>query len=90
MAENLIKLKVNKKLLQQKPSMDSGKVVTLKDISNLVTEWTLQRNVMIYKTQSRTCKTIMVSSKKSAFANFSKLRNCSKRHAIPQITQVRP
>ena len=31
----------------------------------------------------------MVSSKKSTFANFSKLRNCSKRHSIPQITQVR-
>ena len=37
MAENLIKLKVNKKLLQQKLSIESGKIVTLKDISNLVT-----------------------------------------------------
>ena len=36
-AENLIKLKVNKKLLQQKLSIESGKIVTLKDISNLVT-----------------------------------------------------
>ena len=32
MAENLIKLKVNKKLLQQKLSVESGKIVTLKDI----------------------------------------------------------
>ena len=37
LAENLIKLKVNKKLLQQKLSIESGKIVTLKDISNLVT-----------------------------------------------------
>ena len=37
MAENLIKLKVNKKLLQQNLSVESGKIVTLKDISNLVT-----------------------------------------------------
>ena len=37
MAENLIKLKVNKKFLQQKLSIESGKIVTLKDISNLVT-----------------------------------------------------
>ena len=37
MAENLIKLKVNKKLLQQKLSVESGKIVTMKDISNLVT-----------------------------------------------------
>ena len=36
MAENLIKLKVNKKLLQQKLSIESGKIVTLTDISNLV------------------------------------------------------
>ena len=37
MAENLIKLKVNKKFLQQKLSIESGKIVTLKGISNLVT-----------------------------------------------------
>ena len=37
MAKNLIKLKVNKKLLQQKLSVESGKIVTMKDISNLVT-----------------------------------------------------
>ena len=37
MAENLIKLKVNKKLLQQKLLVESGKIVTLKNISNLVT-----------------------------------------------------
>ena len=36
MAENLIKLKANKKLLQQKLSVERGKIVTLKDISNLV------------------------------------------------------
>ena len=36
-AENLVKLKVNKKLLQQRLSLESGKIVTLKDISNLVT-----------------------------------------------------
>ena len=36
-AENLVKLKVNKKLLQQKLSIESGKIVTLKDISNSVT-----------------------------------------------------
>ena len=36
MAENLIKLKVNKKLLQQKLSIESEKIVPLKDISNLV------------------------------------------------------
>ena len=37
MAENLIKLKVNKKLLQQKLLNESGKIVTLKNISSLVT-----------------------------------------------------
>ena len=37
MVEHLIKLKVNKKLRQQKLSVESGKIVTLKDISNLVT-----------------------------------------------------
>ena len=37
LAENLIKLKVNKKLLQLKLLTESGKIVTLKDISNLVT-----------------------------------------------------
>ena len=37
MAENLIKLKVNKKLLQQKLSVERGKIITLKDVSNLVT-----------------------------------------------------
>ena len=36
MAENLIELKVNKKLLQQKLSIESEKIVPLKDISNLV------------------------------------------------------
>ena len=36
MAENLIKLKVNEKLLQQKLLFESGKIVTLKVISNLV------------------------------------------------------
>ena len=35
--ENLIRLKVNKKLLEQKLSVESGKIFTLKDISNLVT-----------------------------------------------------
>ena len=36
MAENLIKLKVNEKLLQQKLLFESEKIVTLKVISNLV------------------------------------------------------
>ena len=37
-AEDLIQLKVNKKLLQQKLSAESGKIVTLKDISNIATQ----------------------------------------------------
>ena len=35
--EELLKLKVNKKLLQQHMSASTGKVVTLKDISNVQT-----------------------------------------------------
>ena len=36
-AQELIKLKVNKKLLQQHLSETTGKVVTLKDITNMQT-----------------------------------------------------
>ena len=34
-AESLIKMKVNKKLLQQHLSETTGKIVTLKDVSNI-------------------------------------------------------
>jgi len=37
-ARELLKLKVNKKLLQEHLSCTSGKVVTLKDISNIQSE----------------------------------------------------
>ena len=37
-ARELLKLKVNKKLLQEHLSCTSGKVVTLKDISNMQSE----------------------------------------------------
>ena len=37
-AKELLKLKVNKKLLQEHLSYTSGKVVTLKDISNIQSE----------------------------------------------------
>ena len=37
-AKELLKLKVNKKLLQEHLSSTSGKVVTLKDISNIQSE----------------------------------------------------
>ena len=36
-AEGFLKMKVNKKLLQQHLSLTAGKVVTLKDISNIQT-----------------------------------------------------
>ena len=69
MAENLIKLKANKKLLQQKLSVERGKIVTLKDISNLVARINAAEERNDLQNTSTTCKTSMVISKKFTFVN---------------------
>ena len=70
MAENLIKLKLNKKLLEQKLSVKSGKIVTQKGIKQFSNENKCCRETMIYKAKLIPFKTNMISSKKSTFVNF--------------------
>ena len=67
-AENLIRLKVNKKLLEQKLSVESGKIFTLKDISNLVTR--------INPTEKRNDLQTIINNLENQFGKFQEINVC--------------